>query len=125
MENKNLACNSRGAAISALETLADILPRGTQREALIAVRNWIDKNTTPTRSPEEQQKWLDNILKKSEGEKKGWEWYERGSEDIGGKLVPTTPEDGTEWTCRYNAKAKRWEPTSLPPPMQKKSTVKK
>jgi hypothetical protein len=123
MEN-NLTCTSREAAIAALETIAGILPGGTHRDTLIAVKTWIEEETRPALSAEkseELQKIVEETFKKSEGEQKGWEWYERGSEVVNGKLVPTEPEDGAELDCRYNAQTKRWEPASTPPIIQKKT----
>jgi hypothetical protein len=122
MDN-NLTCVSREAAISTLETLIGIMPRGTQRDALSAVKIWIEEETTPNLTDEETKKKLDSIFKRTNGEEKGWEWYCRGSEIIDGELVPTEPDDGAEWNCRYNAQAKRWEPTSTPPEMIRKTDL--
>jgi hypothetical protein len=116
---KVLTCTSREAAIAALETLASTMPMGTQRDTLIAVSKWIDENKPPSLS-DEDRKNIAAFLKRTEGEQKGWEWYERGSEVVNGELVPTEPEDGAEWNCKYKAQTKRWEPTSTPPIIQKK-----
>jgi len=39
-----IECKSKGVAVSALETIAETL-RGIQREALLAVKSWVQKNT--------------------------------------------------------------------------------
>jgi hypothetical protein len=122
MEN-NLACANGEAAIAVLETLIGTMPRGTQRNALIAVKTWIEEQPRLSLS-EDERKRIMSIFEKTPGEQKGWDWYERGSEVINGELVPTIPDDGAEWNCRYNAKAKRWEPTSKPPIIQKISDFK-
>jgi hypothetical protein len=108
MSNNDLACTNWAAAISALKKLVGILPRGTHRRIL----------------SEDEQKNITDFLKKTEGEQKGWNWYERGSEVINGELVPTEPDDGAEWPCRYNAEVKRWEPESKPPIIEKKTDFK-
>ncbi|GHV77163.1 hypothetical protein AGMMS49942_19840 [Spirochaetia bacterium] len=123
MSNNDLSCTSWEAAIAALETIAGTMPRGTQRETLIAVKTWIQEETPPTLSDEDRENIAD-FLKKTEGEEKGWDWYCRGSEVINGELVPTEPDDEAEWNCRYNAQAKRWEPTSTPPIIQQKTDFK-
>jgi hypothetical protein len=61
MENKNLSCKSRDVAIAVLETLADTMPGGTQRDSLIAVKDWIIENFDDYIAPEEVQKRLDRI----------------------------------------------------------------
>jgi hypothetical protein len=122
MENNDLACASREVAIAALETLASIMPMGTQHDALIAIRNWISENAS-RRLSDDTSKKLADFLKKTEGEQKGWDWYERGSTVVDGELVPTEPEDGAEWPCRYNAQAKQWDPKSKPPIVLKKTVT--
>jgi hypothetical protein len=116
MENSSVICRSRETALTALETLAEAMPRGLQKEAITAVRNWIEENTLPTRNAEEIQVLFQKYLyDKTPAEQKGEDWYWRGSKKINDEFVPTEPEDGAEWKCLYNAKTKRWEPTTMPP----------
>ncbi|GHT89391.1 hypothetical protein FACS1894137_18530 [Spirochaetia bacterium] len=88
MENKNLSCKNREVAIAVLETLAGTTPGGTQRDSLIAVKDWIIENFDAYIAPEEVQKRLDRIYNAAAAESK--------------KIVPkliqkrTAKKDGTD-----------------------------
>ena len=135
-----LACNSKAAATAALETIAGILPRGTQRDALLAVISWISENIAPDFT-EETKARIQSIFEGSEWEKKGRAWLDREMEDPrrsekGGDLASdghhyshemiNEPEDGAELECFYHAGKKRWEPVGYgwPPCLHQQASEK-
>jgi fructosamine-3-kinase len=105
MEN-NLVCKTRTAALVAIDTIAGNMYSGTQRDALLAVKMWIEDNTRSEQNQEEFEAKIAKLFKKTEAEQKGWDWYCRGSKKVNGELVPAEPEDGAEWKCAWNAKKK-------------------
>jgi hypothetical protein len=121
MTDNNIICKSRAAAFSGLETIAASMPRGTQRDALIAIKNWIEDNS-PTDFNEKTIERLQKIFEGSEEQKKGRAWLERETSDPSyegsteGNLhhrhheMIHEPEDGAELECFWNAKYKAWEP---------------
>jgi hypothetical protein len=40
----DIVCKSKGAAIAALDTIAGSMPNGTQRDTLLAIKVWVNKN---------------------------------------------------------------------------------
>ena len=103
-------CTSKAIALSALDAIAASM-KGAQRDAVLAVKVWIQENVRQETSPDEVMQRAWEILgKESEGERKGREWNERGTRKINGEWVSSEPEDGAEWKCVWNAKTKRWEP---------------
>jgi hypothetical protein len=113
--DSNLVCKKRSSALSTLDTIAGVMPIGTQRDALLAVRNWINKKVQPEDSREELAERLRKIFEGDEADRLGREWYNRGSEDINGELVPAEPGHGARVYCLWNAESKRWEPENSPP----------
>ena len=123
MEN-SLVCKSRTAASAALETIADSLPRGmTQRNAILAVREWLIENSPPDFN-DETMKRLQRIFEGDEADKLGLAWYNRGSKVRDGKLEPTTPAHGARVSCLWNARTKKWEPEAIPPAHQEEQKNK-
>lgn len=57
-----IECKSKGAALTALETIAESL-QGIQREALLAVKSWIQKNVTDGYITQETLDKLDKIFR--------------------------------------------------------------
>jgi hypothetical protein len=104
-------CKSVAMALTALNTIAAEL-KGTQQAAILAVKAWIQENV-PKEFPSEELKKIFEYV--TEGERKGREWYERGSRKVNGEWVSTEPEEGAEWTCVWNAKNKQWQPPYPPP----------
>jgi hypothetical protein len=121
MTDNSIVCKSRAAALAGLETIAASMPRGTQRDALLAVRDWITENLPP----DFDEKTIESIQKIFEGteeQKKGRAWLDREKSDPA--CVGSTegylhhhhhemihePEDGAELDCFWNAKYKAWEP---------------
>jgi hypothetical protein len=75
-----MGCKNREAAISALETMAAAM-QGTQREALLSVRDWVVKNTVSSHESGEAARKLERLLlTPSEEEEKAWLWYLRREE---------------------------------------------
>jgi hypothetical protein len=120
-----IVCKSKGAATAALETIAGIMPEGTQRDSLLAIKVWIERNTSQEYGSGALEAKLKMIFEGSEWEKKGKAWLDREMEDprypeSGGKLAPdghhrrhkmiNEPEDGAEQDCFWNAGTKAWEP---------------
>jgi hypothetical protein len=98
----NLVCKDRESALSALEVLGTAM-QGTQRESLLAVKDWVDENTSPPLNSEETHGELERkLFTPSEEEEKAWLWYLRREE--------AEPEDGMHWTFAYDAKSRQWNP---------------
>lgn len=107
-------CTSKAMALTALDTIAASM-KGAQREAVLAVKAWVRENTSDGLTGEVREKLESIFNAETEGQRKGREWYQRGSRKIGGEWVTPDPEDGAEWSCVWNAKAKRWEPPCMLP----------
>jgi hypothetical protein len=105
-------CKSRDMALVALDTIATSM-NGTQRLAVLAVKEWVQENTTPRYIQEEL---LSILNAETEGQRKAREWWNRGSQKADGEWVTPEPEDGAEWICVWKAETKRWEPP-FPPPL--------
>ena len=105
-------CNDRQAAISILETIAGTFPRGTQRDALIAVVNWIEENM-PQDFTEETRARIQSIYDEAfdEAARKGNDWGVFGGE----------PQHGARVQVPYlfNAALKIWELEKEMPPVWK------
>jgi hypothetical protein len=108
--NSSVICNSRAAAIAALETIASVFPRGTQKDTLFAVVNWIIKNT-PKDFDEETRARMQKIYDDNfdEAAQKAVKWEVEGGE----------PEHGTRYEVPflYNADTKQWELERDMPPI--------
>jgi hypothetical protein len=110
----DLVCKNRAAAFAALDAMADSMPRGTQRTALLAVKKWMI-DTIPPDFDDKVLARLKKIFEGDEADKLGREWYNRGSVEADGKLVPTEADHGARIFCLWNAETKRWEPERIPP----------
>ncbi|MDR1240134.1 MAG: hypothetical protein LBK27_08460 [Treponema sp.] len=105
----SITCKSRASANAALETIAANLPRGTQRAAFLAVKDWINENY-PKDFDEETRARLQRIYDDTFDDA-GWkaiEWQVHGGE----------PPSGTraEVPFLFNAETKTWElETEMPP----------
>jgi len=110
--NSSVICNSRAAAIAALEAIASVFPRGTQKDALLAVVNWIIKNT-PKDFDEETRARIQKIYDDNfdEAARKAIKWQVEGGE----------PEHGTriEVPFLFNSDTKQWELENEMPPVWK------
>jgi hypothetical protein len=117
-------CKSKGAALAALDTIAETMQRGTPRDVLLAIKKWIDENLRETFLPGDIQAELDRIFQGTEAQQKGRAWIERELSDpayVGGlpikgdegrhyhKMIHE-PEHGAELDCYWNSKIKAWEP---------------
>jgi hypothetical protein len=100
-------------AFTVLDTLADSM-KGRQREAVLAVWDWMKDNIPPDFDPETIKR-IQKLFEGDEAEKLGRAWYARGSKDVNGKLVPTEPDPGARIHCLWNGKTKKWEPECIPP----------
>ncbi|MDR1252747.1 MAG: hypothetical protein LBK62_11385 [Treponema sp.] len=121
MADNSIICKSRAAAFAGLETMASGMPRGTQRDTLIAIKNWMEKNLPPE-FDERTRARLREIFEGTGEQKKGRAWLEREMSDPsyegsteGGinhqhHEMIHEPEDGAELDCFWNAKYKVWEP---------------
>ena len=126
MADNKVVCSTRKAATTALETIAGILPRGIQRDSIIAVIEWINGNYPPDYTEETKQRIL-KIFEGTEWEQKGRAWIEKEMNDPAyehGTPAATSgtgslhflhkminePEDGAELTCFWNAETKAWQP---------------
>jgi hypothetical protein len=105
--NSGIVCNSKAAAAAtaALETIAGTFPKGTQRDAIIAVIIWIEENISPN-FDEETRKRIQSIY--DEAAQKAIEWEVRGGE----------PKHGTraQVPFLFNAETKTWELEEEMPP---------
>jgi hypothetical protein len=120
MDN-SIICKSRAAAFEGLETIANGMPRGTQRDAIIAIRNWLEENI-PSDFDEKTRERLQKIFEGSEEQQKGRAWLEREMSDPSYEGSPEgnlrhhhyemlhAPDDGAELYCFWNAEYKAWEP---------------
>jgi hypothetical protein len=121
MADNSIVCKSRAAAFAGLETIADSMPRGIQRDTLIAIRDWIVENMPPSFDEKMIEK-IQKIFEGSEWQQKGRAWLDREMENpaYGGSTeghlhhkhheMIREPEDGAELDCFWNAKYKAWEP---------------
>jgi hypothetical protein len=98
-------CESRATALTALDAITESLPVGAQRQALSAIRTWIEGNTQPMQTWGETCARLEEIFRGSPAEQKGQDWHKQ---IIAGET--SEPEDGAEWRCAWNAQTKQWEP---------------
>jgi hypothetical protein len=57
-----VVCTTKGAALAALDFIASIMPKGMQRDTLIAVKTWIAVSTTEGYINEETLKKLKSIF---------------------------------------------------------------
>jgi hypothetical protein len=114
--NLSVICNSRAAAVAALETIASVFPRGMEKDALHAVVNWIIKNT-PKDFDEETRARLQKIYDDNfdEAARKAIKWDVEGGE----------PEHGTRYEVPflYNADTKQWELERDMPPTWKEPSA--
>jgi hypothetical protein len=115
MTENNFVCKTRTSALTALDTITGHMAAGIQKSALLAVKSWIEDNTQPEQSREEINALLAKFFEGDEADKLGRQWYNRGSVETGGKLVPTEPDHGARISCLWNAGTKRWEPECIPP----------
>jgi hypothetical protein len=100
--NSGIVCNSKAAATAALETIAGTFPRGTQRDTLIAIMNWIKETIGPDFSPESEER-IKRIFEEltDEGNQKALEWAAHAGEPPHGARV--------EVPFLFNADTKTWE----------------
>jgi len=110
--NSSVICNSRAAAITTLETIASVFPRGTQKNALHAVASWIINNT-PKDFDEETRARIQKIYDDNfdEAARKAVKWEVEGGE----------PEHGTRYEVPFlfNGDSKQWELENEMPPVWK------
>jgi hypothetical protein len=100
----NLICKNRTAALATLDAMADSLPKGTQRNALLAVRIWVGQNT----QPEQGKTGLEELRKIFEGDEydhRGREWRSKGG----------PPPDKARTACLWDAESQKWEPEFISP----------
>jgi hypothetical protein len=121
MTDNSMICKSRAVAFAGLETIASSMPKGTQRDALLAIKNWMEENL-PSDFDEKMIKRIKSIFEGTEEQKKGRAWLDRETSDpfyegsTEGNLhhhhheMIHEPEDGAELDCFWNAKYKAWEP---------------
>jgi hypothetical protein len=69
MTDNSIVCTSRAAAFAGLETIANSMARGTQRDSLIAIKDWIEE-TLPADFSEETRARLQKIFEGSEEQKR-------------------------------------------------------
>jgi len=115
-------CKSKSAALAALDTIAGTMTRGTQKEALCAIKDWIEKNF-PQDLNEETKEKIEKIWQGSEWEQAGRQWLDQEMADP--RYVPGTlasdgchlshtminePGDGSELVCYWHSGAGKWEP---------------
>jgi hypothetical protein len=109
MTDDKLECKTGAAAAAVLDTLAGVL-KGTQRAALLAVKNWIGENM-PKDFDEETAKRIQSIYDNTfdEAAQKAIKWQVHGGE----------PEHGTraEVPFLFNAETKTWELENEMPPV--------
>ena len=114
--NSSVICNSKAAATAALKTIADALNRGTQRDALIAVIGWIEKNY-PKDFDEETRARIQKIYDDNfdEAARKAVKWEIEGGE----------PEHGTriEVPFLFNSDTKQWQLERDMPPVWKEPSA--
>jgi len=66
-----VVCRSKGAALEALNFLASVMPKGVQRETVLAVKEWIAKNASNGNIiSEERLKKLKDIFEEKDERKK-------------------------------------------------------
>jgi hypothetical protein len=112
-----LRCKSKGAALAILDALIKACHWGTRRDAILAVREWVIENFPPD-IDEETIIRINKFFEGDEAEKLGREWYNQGSIEINGKLVPKAePAHGARIGCLWNADTRQWEPECTPPLM--------
>jgi hypothetical protein len=108
--NSGIVCNSKAAATAALETIAGAFPKGTQRDAIIAVIIWIEENISPD-FDEETRKRIQSIYDEAidEAAQKAMYWEVHGGE----------PKHGTRARVPFlfNAVTKTWELEKEMPPV--------
>jgi hypothetical protein len=116
MMGNDLVCKSKSVALSILNTMINHLSGGTQRSALIAVRNWLVENLPPG-FDEETKEIIQKIFEGSEEQQKGRAWLEKEMRDpayVGHGSdhheFIHEPENGAELDCYYSAKYKKWIP---------------
>jgi hypothetical protein len=109
MTDNGIICTSRAAAVTALETIAVNMPRGTQKNAIYAVISWINGNMAPDVT-EETRARIQSI-------------YESYFDDAGRKAVTWEvhggePEHGTraQVPFLFDANTKTWELEHEMPP---------
>lgn len=106
----NLVCKNRTAALGVLDAMANNMPRGTQRAALLAVRQWMVENTPRDFDPETAQR-MQRIFDETfdEAAQKAITWEVHGGE----------PEHGTriQVPFLFNADTKIWELEKEMPPV--------
>jgi hypothetical protein len=66
-----VVCRSKGAALEALNFLASVMPKGVQKETVLAVKAWVDKNANEGRITEERMNKLKAIFGEKDERKKG------------------------------------------------------
>ena len=66
-----VVCKSKGAALEALNFLASVMPKGVQRETVLAVKSWIALKANETYITEERMKKLKAIFGEKDERKKG------------------------------------------------------
>jgi len=105
-----MICNSKTAAMGVLETIAGTFKRGTQKDAIIAVINWINENY-PRDFDEETKNNIQRIYDEvfDDGGKNFINWQVHGGE----------PKHGTRAKVNFlfNAEKKIWELESEMPPV--------
>ena len=102
-----MECKTKGVALTALETIAETLPKGTQKDALLAVKAWISENATDGYITEETKEKLRKIFDGDEHDRLAREWF--------GRNCKGEPAHGARAYCLWNAKTKKWE-REFPPP---------
>ena len=111
MAMTEIVCNSKTAAVTALEIIAGLLPRGTQRETVIAITKWIDENY-PKDFDDATKERIRRIYDRYAGDEHAnaaIEWQVHGGE----------PPHGTraEVPFLFNAETKTWELEGEMPPI--------
>jgi len=131
-------CKSKSAALAALDAMAGSMTNATFKEALLAIKNFVDENVRNVLMPEEIKAKMALLFQGTEGEQKGRAWVEREMKDPaykGGtelkcdashrlhKMI-NEPEHGAELECFWNAQSKTWEPCQPWPPVSHKRKAK-
>jgi hypothetical protein len=85
-----------------LDTLAAAEQKGTQREALLAVREWIAGTVTDCVIKPETMALLEEVFGGDEAEHAGEAWDKSGRAG--------EPAHGARFKCLWNGETKAWEP---------------
>ncbi|GHU62044.1 hypothetical protein FACS189445_4650 [Spirochaetia bacterium] len=105
----------RAEILSIIETLAEAAA-GTQKTALVAVREYLLDHAEPPQDPEQHRKNMEKIYKKvfdSVYQNGGTTWLDAMERYARGEITEAPePEDSAELMCEYIAETKKWQPVT-------------